>query len=155
MSRSTVGRSPVTTGASTTGASTTGAVAVRTAVLAALLDACCVLVFVAIGRDAHHNGDSLAGLWRTAWPFLAGLPVGLAAARYWRRPQAIAPAGVGAWLGAARLGMAIRVLAGQGTAAAFIIVAAAFLALFLLGWRGIATVASHLWRKSHSYAQRG
>ena len=155
MSRPTVGRSPVTTGASTTGASTTGAVAVRTAVLAALLDACCVLVFVAIGRDAHHNGDSLAGLWHTAWPFLAGLAVGLAAARYWRRPQAIAPAGVGAWLGAAGLGMAIRVLAGQGTAAAFIIVAAAFLALFLLGWRGIATVASHLWRKSHSYAQRG
>ena len=122
---------------------------------AAVLDACCVLVFVAIGRDAHHNGDSLAGLWHTAWPFLAGLAVGLAAARYWRRPQAIAPAGVGAWLGAAGLGMAIRVLAGQGTAAAFIVVAAVFLALFLLGWRGIATAASHLWRKSHSYAQRG
>ena len=148
-----------TTGASTVGISTTGAVAVRTAVsaavLATLLDVCCVLVFVAIGRDAHHNGDSLAGLWHTAWPFLAGLAVGLAAARYWRRPQAIAPAGVGAWLGAAGLGMAIRVLAGQGTAAAFIVVAAAFLALFLLGWRAIAMLGSHLWRKSHSYAQRG
>ena len=148
-----------TTGASTTGISTTGAVAVRTAasaaVLATLLDVCCVLVFVAIGRDAHHNGDSLAGLWHTAWPFLAGLAVGLAAARYWRRPQAIAPAGVGAWLGAAGLGMAIRVLAGQGTAAAFIVVAAAFLALFLLGWRAVALLGSHLWRKSHSYAQRG
>ena len=64
-------------------------------------------------------------------------------------------AGVGAWLGAAGLGMAIRVLAGQGTAAAFIVVAAAFLALFLLGWRAVAVVGSHLWRKSHSYAQRG
>ena len=141
------------------GISTTGAVAVRTAasaaVLATLLDACCVLVFVAIGRDAHHNGDSLAGLWHTAWPFLAGLAVGLAAARYWRRPQAIAPAGVGAWLGAAGLGMAVRVLAGQGTAAAFIVVAAAFLALFLLGWRAVVLLGSHLWRKSHSYAQRG
>jgi hypothetical protein len=51
--------------------------------------------------------------------------------------------------------MAIRVLAGQGTAVAFIAVAAAFLALFLLGWRALAMVGSHLWRKSHSYAQRG
>jgi FtsH-binding integral membrane protein len=127
----------------------------RPAVFAPLLDACCVLLFVAIGRHAHHNGDSMAGIWHTAWPFLAGLAVGLAAARYWRRPQAIAPAGVGAWLGAAGLGMVIRVLAGQGTAAAFIVVAAAFLALFLLGWRAIAFAGSHLWRKSHSYAQRG
>jgi|HubBroStandDraft_6_1064221.scaffolds.fasta_scaffold68914_3 hypothetical protein len=124
-------------------------------VLAALLDACCVLVFVAIGRHTHHDGASLAGIWHTAWPFLAGLAVGLAAARYWRQPQRITPAGVGAWLGAAGLGMAIRVLAGQGTAVAFIAVAAAFLALFLLGWRALAMVGSHLWRKSHSYAQRG
>jgi hypothetical protein len=150
----------VTTDASTTGTTgAAGAAAVRTvasaAVLATLLDVCCVLVFVIIGRDAHHNGDSVAGIWHTAWPFLAGLAVGLAAARYWRRPQAIARAGVGAWLGAAGLGMAIRVLAGQGTAAAFIVVAAAFLALFLLGWRAVAVVGSHLWRKSHSYAQRG
>lgn len=124
-------------------------------VLATLLDACCVLVFVAIGRHTHHNGDSLTGIWHTAWPFLAGLAVGLAAARYWRQPQRISPAGVGAWLGAAGLGMAIRVLAGQGTAVAFIAVATAFLALFLLGWRALAMVGSHLWRKSHSYAQRG
>ena len=114
-----------------------------------------MLVFVAIGRHTHHDGASLAGIWHTAWPFLAGLVVGLAAARSWRQPQRITPAGVGAWLGAAGLGMAIRVLSGQGTAVAFIAVAAAFLALFLLGWRALAMVGSHLWRKSHSYAQRG
>jgi DUF3054 family protein len=33
------------------------------------------------------------------------------------------------------VGMTLRVVAGQGTAAAFIAVALAFLALFLLGWR--------------------
>lgn len=103
--------------------------------VAAALDAACVLAFVAIGRHAHGHGDSLAGIWHTAWPFLAGLAIGLGAARAWRQPLAIRPAGLGAWLGAAGAGMVIRVLAGQGTAAAFIAVTFAFLALFLLGWR--------------------
>ena len=108
------------------------------AAAAALLDGCGVLAFVIIGRHAHADGDSLAGIWHTAWPFLAGLAAGLLAVRGWRRPLAIVPAGLGSWLGAAGAGMAIRVLAGQGTAAAFIAVALAFLALFLLGWRLVA-----------------
>jgi len=37
----------------------------------------------------------------------------------------------------------------------FAVTALAYLALFLLGWRALAMVGSHLWRKSHSYAQRG
>jgi hypothetical protein len=111
---------------------------------AAAADACCVLVFVAIGRHAHSHGDSVAGIWHTAWPFLAGLAIGLVAVRAWRRPLAVRPAGLGAWLGAAGAGMAIRVLAGQGTAPAFIAVAAAFLALFLLGWRVVLTAGQHV-----------
>ena len=107
----------------------------RLAALATLLDGCCVLAFVIIGRHAHHDGDSLAGVWQTAWPFLAGLAIGLGAARAWRRPLAIIPVGLTAWLGAAIAGMAIRVLAGQGTAIPFIAVTLAFLGLFILGWR--------------------
>jgi len=110
---------------------------------AAVADACCVLAFAAIGRHAHSHGDSIAGIWYTAWPFLAGLAVGLVVVRAWRRPLAVRPAGLGAWLGAAWAGMAIRVVAGQGTAAAFIAVATAFLALFLLGWRVLVVVARH------------
>ncbi len=110
----------------------------RSAIVAAVLDASCVLAFVAIGRHTHHDGDGVAGLWHTAWPFLAGLAIGLAAARTWRKPLAVVPAGLGAWLGAAVAGMAIRVVAGQGTALAFICVTLAFLALFILGWRVIA-----------------
>ena len=102
-----------------------------------LLDVCSVLVFVVIGRHTHHDGDALAGIWHTAWPFLAGLAIGLCAVRFWRKPTAIRPAGVGAWIGAAGAGMAIRVAAGQGTAAAFIGVTFAFLALALLGWRAL------------------
>jgi Protein of unknown function (DUF3054) len=105
-----------------------------------ILDVCSVLAFVAIGRHTHHNGDSVAGLWHTAWPFLAGLAIGLLLVRGWRRPLAIAPTGLGAWLGAAAGGMVIRVLAGQGTAAAFIVVALGFLALFLLGWRVVVRI---------------
>ena len=82
-----------------------------------VLDVAAVLAFVAIGRHTHHDGVSPAGLWQTAWPFLAGLAVGLAAARSWRAPMAIVPSGLGAWLGAAGAGMVIRVLAGPQEAA--------------------------------------
>ena len=112
--------------------------------LAAVLDCCCVLAFVIIGRARHDaaGGESLSGIASTAWPFLAGLLGGWLGTRAWRRPLALAPSGVGAWLGAAGLGMALRVAAGQGTAAAFAGVALAFLGLFLLGWRVAARLLS-------------
>jgi hypothetical protein len=126
-----------------------------TVISTAVADACCVVAFVVIGRHAHHNGESLAGIWHTAWPFLAGLAIGLAAARYWRRPVGIVPSGVGAWVGAAGAGMLIRVLAGQGTDAAFIAVATAFLALFLIGWRALILGAHHFRLSSLRSTQRG
>ena len=98
-------------------------------------DVACLLVFVVIGRASHTKGETLAGIASTAWPFLCGLACGWAAVRAWRRPVALAPAGIGAWLGTVAVGMALRVVAGQGTAAAFIVVALVFLGLFLLGWR--------------------
>jgi hypothetical protein len=113
-------------------------------VVATIVDVCCVVAFVAIGRHTHHDGDSAAGIWVTAWPFLAGLAIGLIIVRFWRWPTTLWPAGLGAWLGAAAAGMAIRVAAGQGTALAFIAVALAFLGLFLLGWRCATIVFSHL-----------
>jgi Protein of unknown function (DUF3054) len=116
----------------------------RSVVIATLIDICCVAAFVTLGRHTHHEGDGMAGIWHTAWPFLAGLGIGLAAGRYWRRPAAIWPAGLCAWLGAAAVGMAIRVAAGQGTAVAFIAVALAVLGLFVLGWRCVTIVFSHV-----------
>ena len=105
------------------------------AALALLADACCVLAFVVIGRASHSDGETLAGVASTAWPFLAGLACGELAARAWRQPLALVPSGVGAWLGAVVVGQGLRVLAGQGTALAFIVVSALFLGVFLLGWR--------------------
>ncbi len=110
--------------------------------LAAASDFCCVLAFVVIGRASHTKGESLAGITSTAWPFLAGLAGGWLATRAWRRPGALVPSGVGAWLGAAGLGMVLRVTAGQGTAAAFVGVALAFLGASLLGWRLVARLVS-------------
>jgi hypothetical protein len=102
---------------------------------AALADLGCVLLFVVIGRANHHAGGGLAGLWDTAWPFVAGLAVGLVATRYWQRPAALVPVGVGVWLCTVAIGMLLRVVSGQGTAFAFVLVALAFLGLFQLGWR--------------------
>jgi hypothetical protein len=105
------------------------------AALGVLADVCGVLVFVVIGRANHHAGGTLAGVVSTSWPFLAGLAAGELTTRAWRRPSALVPTGVGVWLVTVALGQALRVLAGQGTALAFIIVSLLFLGLFLLGWR--------------------
>jgi len=114
--------------------------------LALVLDCCCVLAFVIIGRASHERGESLGGIASTAWPFLAGLACGWLAVRAWRRPLGLFPAGVGAWLGTVALGMVLRVVAGQGTAVAFVLVALGFLGLFLLGWRLVPRVAPALVR---------
>jgi hypothetical protein len=107
-------------------------------VTGAVLDLCCVGAFVAIGRASHSEGDALAGLARTAWPFLAGLAVGWLVTRAWRRPGALVPTGLGVWVSTVALGMVLRVVSGQGTDAAFVVVALAFLGLFMLGWRVVA-----------------
>jgi peptidoglycan/LPS O-acetylase OafA/YrhL len=114
----------------------------RGAVRAAVLDVAVVLVFVVIGRANHHDGDTVPGVASTAWPFLAGLGAGWLVARVWRRPAALVPSGIAAWLGAVAVGMVLRVVAGQGTAVSFIIVALCFLGLFLLGWRLLARLFS-------------
>lgn len=100
-----------------------------------LLDICCVLAFVIIGRASHTQGETAGGIASTSWPFLCGLAVGWLCSRAWRRPVALRPAGLAVWLCTVAVGMALRVVAGQGTAVAFIGVALAFLGLFLLGWR--------------------
>lgn len=110
----------------------------RLARISVLVDVCCVLIFVVIGRASHTHGETIAGIALTSWPFLCGLGAGWAASRAWRRPLAIRPSGIAVWLCTVALGMLLRVLAGQGTAIAFIVVALAFLGLFLLGWRLLA-----------------
>jgi uncharacterized MAPEG superfamily protein len=112
------------------------------AALGVLADVCCVLIFVVIGRANHHAGDAVAGVVSTSWPFLAGLAAGELATRAWRQPFSLVPTGAGVWLATVAVGQALRVLTGQGTALAFIVVSLVFLGLFLVGWRLIVQLAA-------------
>ncbi|KRE78484.1 DUF3054 domain-containing protein [Arthrobacter sp. Soil763] len=116
----------------------------RTAALAAAADAVLILVFAAIGRDAHQRGEIVTGVLATAWPFLAGAAVAWLALRLWRAPLALWPAGVGVWLGTVAVGMLLRALTGQIVVLPFVIVALLSVGVFLLGWRLLARAVRRL-----------
>ncbi|WP_255768992.1 DUF3054 domain-containing protein [Pseudarthrobacter sulfonivorans] len=120
----------------------------RTPAIAAagLADAILILVFAAIGRDAHQRPDVIIGVFLTAWPFLAGAALAWLVARAWRRPLSL-PAGVAIWLGAVAGGMILRALTGQSVVLAFVIVALLSLGLFLVGYRALLVLVRRL-RKS-------
>lgn len=110
------------------------------AVLALAIDAVLIVVFAAIGRGSHAREATLAGLFETAWPFLAGLAIVWLVALVWRHPFAVLRSGVPVWIGTVALGMGFRLLSGQGTALPFVIVATLTLLLFLVGWRLIVAI---------------
>jgi peptidoglycan/LPS O-acetylase OafA/YrhL len=107
----------------------------RLLVGAALTDTVLILVFAAIGRDAHQRGDVASGVLLTAWPFLAGAAAGWLATRAWRHPLSVRRAGLGVWLGSVVGGMLLRAITGQTVVLPFIIVALLSLGLLLLGYR--------------------
>ncbi|MHC6220990.1 DUF3054 domain-containing protein [Arthrobacter sp. MMS24-S77] len=121
---------------------------VRTALVAAFVDAVLILVFAAIGRDAHQRADVLTGVFSTAWPFLAGAAIGWLAARIWRAPFAIWPSGVAVWIGTVAGGMLLRAVTGQTVVLAFIIVALISLAILLLGYRAVIALVTRVRRRS-------
>lgn len=94
-----------------------------------------VLLFVGIGRANHHHGDGLSGMASTTWPFAVGLVLGWFIVIIRHEDGSSLGAGVKVWLATVVLGMFLRVIAGQGTAVAFIIVALAFLGVLMLGTR--------------------
>jgi peptidoglycan/LPS O-acetylase OafA/YrhL len=102
---------------------------------AAVSDAVLILVFAAVGRDAHQRGDVVAGVFLTAWPFLAGAALGWLASKAWRNPFSVRRTGVAVWLGALAGGMVLRLLTNQSVVLPFIIVALLSLGLLLVGWR--------------------
>ncbi len=106
-------------------------------IAAAAADFLLILLFAAIGRDAHSRGDIITGVFSTAWPFLAGAGVAWLALRLWRFPLGLLPAGVGVWIGAVLLGMILRSITGQTVVPAFVVVATISLGLFLVGYRGL------------------
>ena len=100
---------------------------------AAVLDLTCVLLFTLAGRSSHAEALSPAGVWQTAWPFLAGLAAGWLLARLLRGdwPLGLRDA-VLVWAVTVGAGMALRAASGQGTDPAFVLVAVTVLAALLL-----------------------
>lgn len=110
----------------------------RRVVWALVLDVVLVLVFAIIGRASHTESLDVVGVLETFWPFLAGLAIGWLASQAWRRPFGIALPGISIWLITVIGGMLFRVISGQGTALAFVIVATVVLGILLIGWRAVA-----------------
>ena len=125
----------------------------RRSVTAAALDLASVLVFVAIGRRNHDEGEGVAGIVETAAPFLIGLAAAWLIVRAWRWPMAILT-GVTVWPVTVLIGMLCRSLIfGDGTAASFVVVATVFLGFCLVGWRAVAQAIVR--RRQNSTATAG
>ena len=110
--------------------STVGSLSVRRA---GVVDTVAIALFVLIGRASHHHNGTLSGFVSTAWPFAVGAAVGWLVVR----PSQAASPRRGAAIACITtvVGMVLRVLAGQGTALTFIVVALCFLAATMVGGR--------------------
>jgi hypothetical protein len=131
--------------------------------LALVLDALSIVVFVVIGRASHHHGETAEGIASTLWPFATGGAVGWAAlgVQSLRQPAARRASagsirsGVAVCVSTVAVGMVLRVVAGQGTAASFVAVATAFLGACMLGWRAVAAgVGRRLLRATRDSVRR-
>lgn len=110
----------------------------RTAI-AYLADLAVIAVFVLIGRAEHDSGSEFIGYLSTVAPFAIALTLVWVAGPSIRRQPFATSTGVTVWAITLVIGMALRRLVfGDGIAIAFIIVAAAFTALGIIGWRAVA-----------------
>ncbi|GAA4405124.1 DUF3054 domain-containing protein [Fodinibacter luteus] len=110
--------------------------------LPVVLDVALVVLFAVLGRRSHAEGLDLAGVARTAGPFLAGTAAGwlVASLTLDSGPRSLA---FGAVVLACTVvvGMLLRRVLGDGTAPSFVVVATAVLSVLLLGWRLVARLA--------------
>ena len=104
----------------------------------AVADLLSIVIFVAIGRKNHDEGEAATGIFRVAAPFLFAAVVGWLASQAWKKPIELRTGAI-VWLTTIILGMILRhFVFDDGTATAFIIVATVFLCTFINGWRAIA-----------------
>lgn len=103
--------------------------------LAIFLDLALVVLFAVIGRASHGEALDFDGLIRTGAPFFAATLIMVILMTLRRVDLQTLRSGIYIWGFTLGLGMIFRVLIGDGTQLAFILVAGAFLALFLIGWR--------------------
>jgi hypothetical protein len=112
---------------------------------AALVDLVLVLLFAGIGRVSHGEDLTLAGMARTAGPFLVGWLVGwvlvvlVPSTRV--RPRSLL-AGAAVWVAVVVVGMLVRHGVGDGVESSFVVVTTIVVAVFLLGWRAVAALVA-------------
>ncbi len=105
------------------------------------VDLVAVLVFAGVGRASHVEGTGLLQVAGTALPFWVGVLLAWALPRVHRDPARPAPAGVLVLGGAVVVGLALRLVTGQGAPVPFVVVTAVVLAVLLLGWRSLVRLA--------------
>jgi hypothetical protein len=120
---------------------TTQTVRPTTVMLAAGADVLAVLVFAAVGRSSHAEVVDAFGVLATAAPFLLGLLLGWLVVRVWRAPLRL-PIGVAVWAGVVIIGLGVRAAFTHRLPLTFVLIAAASLALLLLGWRAVASLVA-------------
>ena len=106
------------------------------------LDAAILLVFAAIGRRTHDEGNAIGGTLLVAAPFLAAW-LGAALLVRLPREQTSPSRALRAWTVALPAALALRSLAfGRGLSPGFVVVALAFTLATLVGWRALCTLLS-------------
>lgn len=103
---------------------------------AAAADAAAVLVFAGVGI-ASHDGSLVSAFGRVVWPFAVATVLGWVMTRAWQDPARIWPTGVLIWFLTVFGGLVLRGVSGQGLAWSFALVTTLFLAMTMLGWRGL------------------
>lgn len=99
------------------------------------LDVLVVVLFVVIGRETHEEANALTAGVETAAPFLVGLAFGWGFARA-ARMRGVVGRGLTVFVSTVLVGMLVRrYVFDDGTAAAFVLVAALFLGAGMLGHR--------------------
>ncbi|MDH3731198.1 MAG: DUF3054 domain-containing protein [Acidimicrobiia bacterium] len=98
-------------------------------------DVLAIMVFVIVGRSNHGSEQSIGGVLSTAAPFLLAVVFGWVLVRAWLDPASLR-VGVEMVGVTVVVGMVLRRSAfGDGTEPSFVLVTAAFLTLFMVGWR--------------------
>lgn len=112
----------------------------RRAWLPALLaDLLCVLVFAFGGKSSHEAGDSNLVVLAIVWPYaLAAVLAHVVLLARGRQPRRVWPEGIAVVATTYIVGMLLRAGSGRGIAVGFLVVAAVFLAVTMLGWRSVA-----------------
>jgi Protein of unknown function (DUF3054) len=107
----------------------------RQMLVAPLVDAASILVFVAFGRRSHDESGGLTTTFEIAAPFLIALGIAWLALRAWRQPTDPRSGATIAFITAGLGQLLRRLFFDRGTAFAFVVVSVIATGTLFVGWR--------------------